>query len=65
MTTGRREEGHVTEAEGSRAEGSRAGERRCLADGLEDGRDHESRNATTEDGKGKEMNSPLRSPEEA
>lgn len=54
MTKGRREKGHVTEAAGSTA-----GERRCLADGLEDGRGHESRNATTEAGKGKEMNSLL------
>lgn len=54
LTKGRREEGHVTAAVGSRA-----GERRCLADGLEDGRGHESRNATTEAGKGKEMNSLL------
>lgn len=44
-------------------EGRRVGEKRCFVNSLEDGeRGHETRNSTTDAGKGKKMNSSLKSP---
>ena len=50
----------------SEVERNRVGKRRCFTYDLEDkGKNHGSRNTTTDSGKGKQMNSHLGSPEGA